>query len=174
MSSAYQECCHHCDLVPMHNTDARCVLKCHSLRLCFSHSCICAQKWVASKSSWRYICIIGLDANCMAVLMCREFRPILRDCYSQDTSQSSRLFFELKRSEAQNLCRAFNGAAARVNLGSEVSRPAASAVQGSKGTSSSNAQESSATVDVSLHQHHLSLQLQQTHTWQLDVRLNIC
>lgn len=91
--------------------------------------------------------------HCMAVVACREFRPILRDCYSQDTSQSSRLCFELKRSEAQNLCRAFNGAAARVNLGSEASRTAsATAVQGSKGTSSSNAQESSATVDVSLHQ----------------------
>ena len=82
---------------------------------------------------------------------CREFRSILKDCYTQDTSQSSRLCFELKRSEAQNLCRAFNGAAARVNLGSGASRPAtsAAAIQGSKPASASNAQDSSATSEVS-------------------------
>lgn len=72
---------------------------------------------------------------------CREFRPILRECYSQDTSQSSRLQFELKKSEAQNLCRAFNNASARVNLGAGSARTAAPAV-----ASSSKAAASSSTV----------------------------
>ncbi|KAL3150536.1 hypothetical protein ABBQ32_000352 [Trebouxia sp. C0010 RCD-2024] len=58
----------------------------------------------------------------------REFRPILKDCYSQDTSQSSRLQFELKKSEAQNLCRAFNNASARVNLGAATARTVSPAV----------------------------------------------
>ena len=58
---------------------------------------------------------------------CREFRPILKECYSQETSQSSRLQFELKKSEAQNLCRAFNSASARVNLGAGTNRSAAPA-----------------------------------------------
>lgn len=63
----------------------------------------------------------------------REFRPLLKDCYSQDTSQSSRLCFELKRSEAQNLCRLFNAASARVNLGAGATRPPARpAAPGSK------------------------------------------
>ncbi|KAL0034467.1 hypothetical protein WJX79_003839 [Trebouxia sp. C0005] len=71
----------------------------------------------------------------------REFRPLLKDCYSQDTSQSSRLCFELKRSEAQNLCRLFNAASARVNLGAGATRPASQAAASNSkaaGTASSS------------------------------------
>lgn len=77
---------------------------------------------------------------------CREFRPILKDCYSQDTSQSSRLQFELKKSEAQNLCRAFNNASARVNLGAGTARTASPAVASNSkaaGASSSSMAEPS-------------------------------
>lgn len=91
-----------------------------------------------SHCSGVYCCMEGLCAICTFVetfenIYCREFRPLLKDCYSQDTSQSSRLCFELKRSEAQNLCRLFNTASARVNLGVGTSRtPSHAAASGSK------------------------------------------
>ncbi|DBA79211.1 TPA: hypothetical protein ACH3X1_009027 [Trebouxia sp. C0004] len=72
----------------------------------------------------------------------REFRPLLKDCYSQDTSQSSRLCFELKRSEAQNLCRLFNAASARVNLGAGATRPASLAAASSSKAANTGASSS--------------------------------
>ncbi len=72
----------------------------------------------------------------------REFRPLLKDCYSQDTSQSSRLCFELKRSEAQNLCRLFNAASARVNLGAGATRPASQAAASSSKAAGTGASSS--------------------------------
>lgn len=86
------------------------------------------------------------------MLFFREFRPLLKDCYSQDTSQSSRLCFELKRSEAQNLCRLFNAASARVNLGAGATRTAARpAASGSKasGSAAPSSQGEASTSDVS-------------------------
>lgn len=79
----------------------------------------------------------------------REFRPILKECYSQDTSQSSRLQFELKKSEAQNLCRAFNNASARVNLGAGLKRTASPTVASSSKTAApSNSMAEAPKIEV--------------------------
>lgn len=95
------------------------------------------------------VLLLMLTSSHIAV---REFRPLLKDCYSQDTSQSSRLCFELKRSEAQNLCRLFNAASARVNLGVGATRtPARPAASGSKasGGAAPSSQAEASTSDVS-------------------------
>ena len=100
-------------------------------------------------------CLLSADRPCHT---CREFRPILKECYSQDTSQSSRLQFELKKSEAQNLCRAFNNASARVNLGAGPTRTASPAVA----SSSKAAASSSSTVEppkTEVSYRHILLQL---------------
>ena len=66
----------------------------------------------------------------MSYVGCSVFRPILKESYFQDPSDgSSRLCFELRKNEAQNLCRAFDKVG-NVQVASTLSRIADPAALG--------------------------------------------
>ena len=73
---------------------------------------------------------VCLSPQVMSAVGCSVFRPILKESYFQDPSDgSSRLCFELRKNEAQNLCRAFDKAG-NVQVASTLSRIADPAALG--------------------------------------------
>ena len=73
---------------------------------------------------------VCLNPQVMSAVGCSVFRPILKESYLQDPSDgSSRLSFELRKNEAQNLCRAFDKAG-NIQVASTLSRIADSATLG--------------------------------------------
>lgn len=68
------------------------------------------------------VCLItnasGLTHSTLECCCCphREYGPIMKQCYYPDSSsQRGKMMFELRKAEAQNLCRAFDRAAGHVN-----------------------------------------------------------
>lgn len=49
---------------------------------------------------------MALDLEDWEIFVSRDYRPILKDCYLDDGS--GKFIFELKKTEAQALCRAFD------------------------------------------------------------------
>ena len=73
---------------------------------------------------------VCLSPQIMSLVGCSVFRPILKESYFQDPSDgSSRLCFELRKNEAQNLCRAFDKAG-NVQVASTLTRIADPAALG--------------------------------------------
>lgn len=64
----------------------------------------------------------------MRKLSCREYRPIMKDCYIEDQQGGSKFVFELKKTEAQALCRAFDGKTKRTPAQSHSSLTSQSSV----------------------------------------------
>ena len=73
---------------------------------------------------------VCVSPQVMSAVGCSVFRPILKESYFQDPSDgSSRLCFELRKNEAQNLCRAFDKAG-NVQVASTLTRIADPAALG--------------------------------------------